>query len=300
MRHPSPPSSWASDLRHPLPLAAVALLALNDHVLKGAHLLPAAVTGKLSDVAGLFFFPLLLVALVRGAHRALAGRDVADRRSLAAAAVLATGAVFALLKLHAPFNAWVTAAWGVNVMDPTDLWALPVLPLAAAFMLRGAPAARSPASPSRPFLDYAAVVAAGLASVATSKAPEPVQAPPQPPPAAAVAVARPVGCAAYTLPVCERSPSTTYVVVEATGTGAEPCSIDVTEARELDADGPGMSADRLPARVVVNPGQRATFALQFLWPMREEAGPGPVTVRLAFDHGARAEVVDMTRACKPR
>jgi hypothetical protein len=25
-----------------------------------------------------------------------------------------------------------------------------------------------------------------------------------------------------------------------------------------------------------------------------------VTVRLAFDYGARAEVVDMTRACKPR
>jgi hypothetical protein len=46
---------------------------VNDHVLKGSGLLPAAVTGKLSDVAGLFFFPVLCASLVR-ALRGLAGR----------------------------------------------------------------------------------------------------------------------------------------------------------------------------------------------------------------------------------
>ena len=41
------------DLTRPVPLVAAGVLALNDHVLKGAGLVPTAVTGKLSDVAGL-------------------------------------------------------------------------------------------------------------------------------------------------------------------------------------------------------------------------------------------------------
>ena len=45
-------------------LVGMAVLALNDHVLKGADLLPSWLTGKLSDFAGLLFFPLLLQALV--------------------------------------------------------------------------------------------------------------------------------------------------------------------------------------------------------------------------------------------
>jgi len=55
-----------------LPLAAVLVLAVNDHVLKGSGLLPDMVTGKLSDVAGLFFFPIFCAATVRGLRR-LAG-----------------------------------------------------------------------------------------------------------------------------------------------------------------------------------------------------------------------------------
>ena len=41
-------TSWAGHLCHPLPLAAVLVLAVNDHVLKGSGLLPDMVTGKLS------------------------------------------------------------------------------------------------------------------------------------------------------------------------------------------------------------------------------------------------------------
>src|SRR5690242_20127817 len=86
---PSPASSWAGALLHPLPLAAVAVLAINDHLLKGAGVLPGWLTGKLSDIAGLFFFPLLLTALARGAWKLAAKRDISDRKALAAVAGLA-------------------------------------------------------------------------------------------------------------------------------------------------------------------------------------------------------------------
>ena len=129
-------TSWAADLVHPLPLAAVGLLALNDHALKGSGLLPGAVTGKLSDFAGLFFFPLLLAAAANGLSRATRGRDVADRRSLAAAAALVTGLGFAAVKIVPAVNALAARTWGAMVMDPTDLWALPMVGLAAAWMLR--------------------------------------------------------------------------------------------------------------------------------------------------------------------
>lgn len=46
---------------HPIPLFAVALLALNDHFLKTKY--PSFLTGKLSDLAGVFFFPIFLCAL---------------------------------------------------------------------------------------------------------------------------------------------------------------------------------------------------------------------------------------------
>ncbi|OJT18746.1 hypothetical protein BO221_39105 [Archangium sp. Cb G35] len=48
-------------LLHPLVFASVALLVVNDHVFK-LHC-PSWWTGKLSDVAGLAFFPLLLQGL---------------------------------------------------------------------------------------------------------------------------------------------------------------------------------------------------------------------------------------------
>src|SRR5688572_14818396 len=54
----------AGEFLHPWPLAAVILLAVNDHVLKGSGLLPNWLTGKLSDFAGLFLFPLLVTALL--------------------------------------------------------------------------------------------------------------------------------------------------------------------------------------------------------------------------------------------
>ncbi len=45
-------------LQHPATWLSIALLLVNDHVLKVLY--PSWITGKLSDFAGLFFFPFLL------------------------------------------------------------------------------------------------------------------------------------------------------------------------------------------------------------------------------------------------
>lgn len=86
-------------LLHPVPLLAIALLALNDHWLKDAWAHP--VTGKLSDIAGLVFFPLLLVALLEVALCATGRyRGPSDRALLAAVAT--TAAAFALVQIAPP------------------------------------------------------------------------------------------------------------------------------------------------------------------------------------------------------
>jgi len=126
--------SWA-------PLAAVVVLVINDHVLKAA--MPGMLTGKLSDVAGLFYFPLLLTAgarLIAGAVRWLAGaapgRRIPPLRRwhLTLAAVL-TGAVFAAINTLPSAMAMWDATLSLFVpsrgtVDPTDLMALVMLPLA--------------------------------------------------------------------------------------------------------------------------------------------------------------------------
>lgn len=140
-------------LAHPLPLGCVALLAINDHVLKGGSLVPTAVTGKLSDFAGLFFFPVLLVTVAR----ALSVRSVTPAR-----AAVATMLAFAALKLSPQVNAIYTALLGPAVMDPTDLLALPCALAAAVWM--------DDAQPARGIThgDRLAILVAGLASCATS------------------------------------------------------------------------------------------------------------------------------------
>jgi hypothetical protein len=76
---------------HPVALAALLALGLNDHVLKAAW--PCWWTGKLSDVAGLAVFPLLVAA----ALELLSGKPV--RRGVVLALALAVGVGFAAIKL---------------------------------------------------------------------------------------------------------------------------------------------------------------------------------------------------------
>jgi hypothetical protein len=131
-------------------VASLIVLLLNDHVLKSAW--PGAVTGKLSDVAGLVVLPLFLasvaiiVARLAGRSVSAAGRQSAVRWSAVAAAI-----GFALVKtvepattayehllgvLQWPARALASVASGhpapgpqpvILVADVTDLLALPVL-----------------------------------------------------------------------------------------------------------------------------------------------------------------------------
>ena len=111
-------------LVHPATLFSIGLLLLNDHCLK--TLIPSWFTGKLSDLAGLFFFPFLLAAVLSVFR---AAPTTTGRLAFALTAVW-----FAAAKAtpwgHA-FTVWIASALlGCSVavqLDPTDLVALVVL-----------------------------------------------------------------------------------------------------------------------------------------------------------------------------
>lgn len=134
-RHP------ATLVCHPLVLTAVAVCAINDHILKGSGWLPGAVTGKLSDVAGLFFFPILLAIVFFIATGALTrfvpaiGRRLPtdDPRLYLDPAVFLTIAVFTALNVSQTANAWAEPYWGIVTMDATDLVCLPMVVVARQF-----------------------------------------------------------------------------------------------------------------------------------------------------------------------
>ena len=124
---------------HPIPLAAVALLAVNDWVLK-PRLGPGAVTGKLSDLAGLVFAPVVLSAAIglvlHVAARLGARVDPSLSRRRLIACIAATGAVFTAVKLD-PAAARMLAAVishlgrpAAITLDRTDLACLPALAVA--------------------------------------------------------------------------------------------------------------------------------------------------------------------------
>ena len=85
--------------RQPWVLLSILILLLNDHVLKSS--VPSWLTGKLSDFAGLFFFPFLLGVIVQCAVR-LARRGKARQPTASAillVAMLSSSVFFALVKL---------------------------------------------------------------------------------------------------------------------------------------------------------------------------------------------------------
>ena len=94
---------------HPLALAAVALLLLNDHVLKATF--HNALTGKLSDVAWMVVCPVLLAAL-------LSHLRLPDALARGLALTVAVGS-FVLLQLWPPswpsmgrFYLWIDFSFG--------------------------------------------------------------------------------------------------------------------------------------------------------------------------------------------
>ena len=125
-----------NELLAPGPLLALIVLGINDWVLKGSSA-PVWLTGKLSDFAGLFVFPLVATAAFDLVLMMFRGRvDYTFRRWKLAVACLLTGVGFAVLKLWPAgsdflVHAMRTVARRSEVyMDPTDLIALVMLPLA--------------------------------------------------------------------------------------------------------------------------------------------------------------------------
>jgi hypothetical protein len=127
-------------LLRPVPIVAGLLLVLNDHFLKGRF--GDAITGKLSDAAGLVFIPLLMLSIVELVRAARHARWHITFRDLAASVVVVGGALVAA-KLspsiaHAfggvgalarfPFTGRFDAVTITH--DPTDLWTLPALAIA--------------------------------------------------------------------------------------------------------------------------------------------------------------------------
>jgi len=137
--HATAPALPLGEALHPVTLVAVAVLVVNDWWLK-PRFGPSAVTGKLSDLAGLIFAPLVLSAAIGLALHALAGLgarvDPSLSRRRLVACTAATGAVFAAVKLS-PAAAGALAALISRLgrpaeiyLDPSDLLCLPALAVA--------------------------------------------------------------------------------------------------------------------------------------------------------------------------
>jgi len=135
-------------LLHPVALGALALLIVNDHILKAAS--PGLITGKLSDVAGLVFFPLLVLSGWELLQAALRGWHGPSARALFVAITTTTvGFVAVKTAVDAAlvagdtlgFAQWLVALpihvlggqaptpiqTSVIVTDPTDLLAIPAV-----------------------------------------------------------------------------------------------------------------------------------------------------------------------------
>ena len=104
----------------------IATLVFNDHWLKAHH--PSWLTGKLSDAAGLVFFPFVLASLlpIRDVRRAVLVATIATAigfalvKTLPAATDMYCHALGALQWLVHP---WARYAPVAAVVDPTDLLA---------------------------------------------------------------------------------------------------------------------------------------------------------------------------------
>lgn len=150
-------------LGSPLWIASLGILALNDHVLKGSGLLPGALTGKLSDVAGMFVAPPLLALLLR----------VKTQRGMALAHA-AVGLGFTALELSSVLSArldgvyQVFGARWVSTSDWTDLLVLPLLAISYVLAVRPAEPRRVGLPSARRAREMMLAGAGVLACVATS------------------------------------------------------------------------------------------------------------------------------------
>jgi len=245
-----------SDLVHPWPLLAVLLLVVNDHLLKGSGWLPGWATGKLSDFAGLFFFPILLTLSV---ERWLENREGA-RSVVASWAAAITGVVFTVLKTVPGAAALLSRVMLVpsylylvrHLRRPTaPLWAqrLAILVAATASMATSAPRYRH---------GYALWEASSQASW-------------------------PVGCATATVWVSKSGKTGLGVTLRLEGDRV-PCKVRVVAATLNVADAPPVTADVIvPMRSsddVGHPDPQGLVYLGFAFDNEKAWNAGVVTATL--------------------
>jgi len=149
-------------LASPWSVGAILVLLVNDHLLKASW--PGWLTGKLSDLAGMVFFPFLVAAVV------------SCRRSVVSVwplwtGVIVTGSVLSVINvfpLAATFIEWAMArvgvAWRITV-DPTDLMVLPMLAAPVVIWRRSRHTA---VGQDKRRFETAVLLVAAAASIATS------------------------------------------------------------------------------------------------------------------------------------
>lgn len=151
--------------RHPAIIASVVLLLVNDHLLKAYA--PSWLTGKISDFAGLFFFPFLVALCLRPFFRQ-------DHAAVFAGFSL-TATLFTALKTLPAANSALTVIvsnlLGFTpqiLLDPSDLFALLALWPAWALWSR---TSRTPIAHVRPRKHNLALLAlASFAALASTPA----------------------------------------------------------------------------------------------------------------------------------
>jgi hypothetical protein len=162
-------------LAHPVTLAALLLLLVNDQVLR--RWWPSTVTGKLGDFAWLFFMPLVLTALLALVAPTRSQRLV---RLAAPLGFGVTGAIFALAKTLPSAHDAVMRVAGLLAgfpigwrRDPTDLVAL--LALVPAWVLWRRQIEHLPSAAQQATRDRGWVVLplAALLTLANGPAPDP-------------------------------------------------------------------------------------------------------------------------------
>lgn len=143
--------------------AALAVMIVNDHVLKGSGLVHGWLTGKLSDFAGLVVAPVVLAVVFRA--------RTPRARALAIAAVAVTFTSIKVSRSAADALEALMLAVGIRWRiwsDPTDLLALAALPFTLRSMLPAR--AERPDRPAGDFRRRLGVMVGGLACMATSSA----------------------------------------------------------------------------------------------------------------------------------
>ena len=160
----------ASALMHPVTLAALGVLLVNDLLFKA--LWPGAwIPGKLSDLAWMVFAPPLLAFMLSFA----AGRHAARQRTAFLAAYAGLPLLYAAFNTFTPVHDVILRVLGFiggdgprSPLDPTDSFVIPIA-MAAALWVWGRPPLETESIRAR--LALLVAVAAALVSVASSYPP---------------------------------------------------------------------------------------------------------------------------------